>query len=432
MIVLGMVVASVLLVWRLHSSLIANLDATITTQAETVAVQAHTGRLPNPLPNSGDGAPTVQVIAADGRVLTGSTNLDRPNVPLFDSLPAGAADVRIIEATEAGETDGPYRVAVLRISGADGPATVYAALSTDDIQHSTNELTGALSVGVPVMVLALALVGWFLIGRALSPVETIRRQAAAISGTDLHLRLNPVAADDELGRLTGTFNDLLARIETSADRQRQFVADAAHELRSPIAALRTQLEVSVLHPDAATEPDRAAGMLTDTERLSHLVDDLLALARLDASPPTQRQPVDLDDLVLAEARRVRDHGPHLDVSGVSAARVLGERTALDRIARNLLDNAIRHAVAQVTVRLTSAEGQVTLVVRDDGPGIPDADKQRVFDRFTRLDDARSSDRGGAGLGLAIVRDVVLHHGGHVMISDNDPGAVFTVTLPAAP
>lgn len=431
-IAVGMTVAAGLLVWRLHSSLIANMDATITAQVQTVADDVRTGRLTNPLPNSGEGTPSVQVVTTGGQVVAGSSNLDHPGVPLFDDLQAGRDKVQVVAANEAGETDGHYQVAMLQISGPNGPVTVYAALPTDDIQQSTKELTATLSVGVPLMVLALGLVGWFLVGRALRPVEEIRRQAAAIPGAELRRRLDPPAADDELGRLTGTLNDLLARIESSANRQRQFVADAAHELRSPIASLRTQLEVAVLHPEAATNTDRAADMLTDTERLAHLVDDLLALARFDANPCIQRKPVDVDDLVLAEARRVRDRGPRINVSAVSAARVLGEKSALDRVARNLLDNAARHASTTITVQLTSTKELVTLVVRDDGPGIPAADRERVFDRFIRLDDARSTDQGGAGLGLAIVRDVVTHHDGHIAITDNNPGAVFTVTLPAAP
>lgn len=428
----GMTIAAGLLVWRLHSSLIANLDATIHATVQTVSAEAKGSRLPRKLPGSGDGTPRVQVIAAGGRILAESANLDRPGVPLFTTLDSRPGDVQVYSMDEATDGEGPYRVAVLQISGPDGPATVYAALATDDIQQSTSELTATLAAGVPVLVLALALVGWLLVGRALRPVEAIRRQAATLSGTDLHRRLDPPPAADELGRLTDTFNDLLGRIESSADRQRQFVADAAHELRSPIAALRTQLEVSVLHPEARMDTQQSRGMLTDTERLSRLVDDLLALARLDANPPVQRQPIDLDDLVLAEARRARDRGPWLDVSAVSAAQVLGEQAALDRVVRNLLDNATRHARASITVQLMSTDGLVTLTVADDGPGIRAADRERVFDRFTRLDDARSSDAGGAGLGLAIIRDVVVQHGGHVSITDNNPGAIFTVTLPAAP
>lgn len=423
-----MVFAAGLLVWRLHASLIANLDATVTAEAQTVAAEAQRGSLERPLPDS---TPSVQVIAQDGRVLTASTNLDSPNVPLFTLLPGHPGDGRVLTVNLPGDSDGPYRVAVLRTVSPTGPVTVYAALPTDDIQQSTNELTAALAVGVPIMVLALTLVGWLLVGRALQPVEAIRRQAAAIPGTGLGGRLGTPTADDELGRLTGTFNELLTRIETSTGRQRQFVADAAHELRSPIAALRAQLEVGVLHPDLVAAPDGLSVMLVDTERLSHLVDDLLALARLDANPHRRRQPVDLDDLVLQEARRLRNRCTEVDASGVSAGRVSGDPAALDRVTRNLLDNAARHAETKVTLQLQADDDLVSLIVCDDGPGVPEADRERVFDRFIRLDEARTRDAGGAGLGLAIVRDVVVDHGGTVRIDDNNPGAKVTVTLPVS-
>lgn len=335
----------------------------------------------------------------------------------------------MVTAQQAGDSDGPYRVAVARTRAASGKVTVYAALPTDEVRQSTNELVAALGVGVPFMVIALALVGWFLVGRALHPVELIRRQAAAIPGTDLGGRLGDPASDDELGRLANTFNELLGRIESSAGRQRQFVADAAHELRSPIAALRTQLEVAQLHPDLAAT--RSRGMLEDTERLSNLVDDLLALARMDANPHQRRQLVDLDDVVLREATAARGRGVRIDASGVSAARASGDPTALDRVARNLVGNAVRHAASIVVLQLAEHDGLVTFVVADDGTGIPEPNRERVFERFTRLDEARSRDAGGAGLGLAIVRDVVMRHGGQVAIEDNHPGAKFTVTLPAA-
>lgn len=435
-IALGMVIAAALLVWRIHASLIANLDATVANQAQSVSADATRGSLASSYPAAGDGAPIVQVVAADGYVLSSSPNLDHPNVAMFTLQSANHGIGHLVTTTQNGvndgDDDGPYRVAAMRVSTPGGPVTVYAALSTADIEQSTSELTGALAAGVPVMTLALALVAWLLVGRALRPVEDIRTQAAAISGTDLVARLDPPSSDDELGRLTNTFNDLLDRIETSSAAQRQFVADAAHELRSPIAALRAQLEVSVLHPESHTDPALAIDMLTDTERLSHLVDDLLALARLDAHTDSPRQLIDLDDLVLQEVRRVRNPTIRVDAGGVSAGQVLGDRTALDRIARNLLDNAVRHATTTVTVSLTSTPDWVSLAISDDGPGVPPADRRRIFDRFTRLDDARSRDAGGAGLGLAIVHNVVLRHHGSIEVADNYPGALFTVALPAAP
>ncbi|MEO8749836.1 MAG: HAMP domain-containing sensor histidine kinase [Allobranchiibius sp.] len=436
-IALGMLIAAALLVWRVHTSLVANLDATVTNQAQNVSVDAARGSSAGKLPSSGDGAPIVQVVAGDGQVVAGSSNLDHPTVTMF-TAPKNLAINDPLTSTQRGvddgdgDGDGPYRVAVLKVRTPAGPVTVYAALPTKDIQQSTSELIGTLAAGVPLLSLALALVAWLLVGRALKPVESIRRQAAALPGTGVIGRLEPALSNDELGRLTDTFNDLLARIETSSATQRQFVADAAHELRNPVAALRAQLEISTLHPDTHVDVARLGEMLTDTERLSYLVDDLLALARMDANTDSHRQLVDLDDLVLDEVRRAGSRGVRVDASAVSAGQVLGDRAALDRIARNLLDNAVRHAHTSVVVRLESTPGEVVLTVGDDGPGIAPADRQRVFERFTRLDDARGRDAGGAGLGLAIVHDVVIRHGGKVRITDNHPGAVFTVTLPAAP
>lgn len=377
--------------------------------------------------------PSVQVVAADGRVVSASADSDDPGGRWFVTPGAhGGPSTRVVTVDNgrADADDGPYRVAVVSTSSPEGPVTVYAAQSTRSVDESISELVAVLSVGIPVVVLALALAGWLLVGRALRPVETMRRQVAAIPGTEPGRRLEQPPARDELGRLAATFNELLARIEASTGRQRQFVADAAHELRSPIAALQAQAEVFARHPQVAATPAAQAGMLADTQRLARLVDDLLALARLDAHPHPPRQVVDLDDLVLQEVRRAGGRGPTVRADQMSAGRVLGDPAALDRVVRNLLDNAVRHATATVTVRLDTTEEMVTLVVADDGPGIPSLDRDRVFERFTRLDDSRSRDAGGAGLGLAIVRDVVESHGGRVQIQDNQPGARFTVVLPA--
>lgn len=431
----GMTVASVLLVWQVHDSLIAGLDTAITQQVQSVAAQAEDGALPAHLPNAEDGAPAVQVVDATGRVISASDGLKDRN-RMF-TVP-GTSDATLVTTTAVGDGDADdttqYRVAALSAHGKQGPVTVYAALPTDTITDSTTELSATLAVGVPVVVVALAAVAWLLVGRALRPVERLRRQAAAIPATDLRRRLDVPAAQDELGRLAATLNDLLSRIEASTDRQRQFIADAAHELRSPIASLHAQLEIDERRAERvgdAAGAERAGGMVADVRRLARLVNDLLALARLDANPTVHRQTIDLDDLVLDEVRRAQGRGVVVDAGGVSAGRVLGDSAGLAKVVRNLLDNAVRHAATRVTVGLRGEGTSVTLTVADDGPGIAPADRERIFERFTRLDDARSRDAGGAGLGLAIVRDVVHGHGGSVKVADNRPGARFVVTLPAA-
>lgn len=435
-IVVGMTAAAGLLVLRLHAAVLANLDDAVTQQAATVADDAARGRLPRPLAAGAESTGVVQVVGADGQVLTSSSNAVGQDRLFTFTAGAGDPTVVTVQGVPVGEGSGTYLVAGVTTSSPYGPVTVYAGLPTADATRSVAELVTALVLGVPVVTLLLAVIGWLLVGRALRPVDALTEQAAAIPGSALHRRLEVPPSGDELGRLATTLNALLARIETSSERQTRFVADAAHELRSPLAALRAQLEVAVRHPAGAPTRELAPNLLRETLRLSRIVDDLLQLARLDASPGAHRQTVDLDDVVLDEARRARDRGARLDTSRVGAARVHGDAGSLHSVVRNLIDNATRHARTGTTLALSAQAGEVTLVVSDDGPGIPEVDRARVFDRFTRLDAARGRDAGGSGLGLAIVRDVVLAHGGLVRLGQGPPGTadqgvVATVTLPAA-
>ena len=273
-----------------------------------MADDAAHARLSRPLAGTAESAGVVQVVDAGGSVLTSSANV--AGQPRLFRFPGGNGDpaVTTVQAAPVGEGPATYLVAAQATDSPSGPVTVYAALPTADATQSVAELVTALAVGVPVVTALLALIGWVLVGRALHPVDALRAQAAALPGTTRHQRLEVPASDDELGRLAATFNALLGRIEVASERQAQFVADAAHELRSPLAALRAQLDVAVQHPDAAPSQHLAPALLQDAERLSRLVDDLLQLARLDANPHPHRQTVDLDDLVLDEARRARGRG----------------------------------------------------------------------------------------------------------------------------
>lgn len=428
-IVAGVVGAALLLIYQHRNALRANLDAAVSGQVQTVAADAAHGQLPHPLPAARGGAAAVQVVAADGAVVTSSANLNGRE-RLF-AFPGGRdrPSLATVPGVQVGNDNITYRVAALTTSTPSGPMTVYAGLPTNGVNESVAELAGALAVGVPVAVVVMAVVGWLLVGRALRPVDAMRRQAAAISGTDLHQRLDPPPADDELGRLAVTLNDLLARIEAATNRQRLFIADAAHELRSPLSALSAELEIAGRRAGPVISDTIIANVRSDVARLSRLVDDLLALARLDANPHPRRQPVDLDDLVLDEARRARGRGPGIDTTAVQAAQMYGDPQALSRVVQNLVDNAVRYAATTVVLKLAATDATAMFTVADDGPGIPAADRQRVFERFTRLDGARSRDAGGSGLGLAIVRDVVTAHGGQVRIEDNEPGVRITVTFP---
>ena len=444
-IAVGMAGAAALLVWRLHSVLATDLDASLTRQVRVVAADVVDGDVSPRLPRSAGEATALQVVDAAGNVISSSGDIDgEPR--LFFTPPAVGDPTLGTETTSA--LDGSYRVAALAVTSPSGDVTVYVGSPTAPVANSTTELGVALFFGVPAMVGLLALVGWWLVGRALRPVDTLRRQAAAIPGTDLQRRLDVPVSDDELGRLAQTFNDLLGRIAAAAARQRRFVADAAHELRTPLAALRARMEIDLRHPPVAADAETVRTRQTALQqvtRLADLVDDLLQLARLDADPHPHRRPVDLDDLVWEAVSEAREEGPpSIDTTGISPVRVLADPAALRRVVRNLLSNARRHADHNVTIRLSTdgpAQGRrhhapegptATLTIADDGPGIPVADRERVFERFVRLDEGRARDAGGAGLGLAIVAELVAAHGGRVWIDDNDPGARFCVELPTWP
>jgi signal transduction histidine kinase len=259
----------------------------------------------------------------------------------------------------------------------------------------------------------------------------MRRQAATITSRNLHARLPVPATDDEIAALASTMNTMLDRIEAASAAQRRFVADASHELRSPLATIHANadlLEAAPLPNTSARSVDR---IHTETVRMAKLVDDLLLLARVDDQGLRLRKDdVDLDDLVYAERDRVVVENPALRVEGgVEPVRVTGDPDQLHRVLRNLVDNAVRHARNSVTISLTSAGGEGQVLVGNDGPPIAAADRDKIFDRFVRLDDSRSRQGGGAGLGLPIARDIVLAHGGTLDVEDLADGAALRIRLP---
>jgi signal transduction histidine kinase len=284
------------------------------------------------------------------------------------------------------------------------------------------------------MILLVALAAWYFTGRALQPVEAIRLEAEEITGATMNRRVPEPDTDDEVGRLARTMNAMLDRLETSSQRQRQFVSDASHELRSPLASIRTNLEVALRHADRTDWPSVANRALAEDVRMEDTVSELLELARLDeSSGPVLLESlpdVDVDELVLDDT--VQPRRVPIDTTRVSAGRVHGRREQLTRVVRNLVDNAARHAESRVAVELSTNDAEVVLIVDDDGPGIPVDERERVFDRFTRLDDGRARDAGGLGLGLSMVKAITEQHGGTVTIEDAPlGGARLRVRLPAA-
>ncbi|MFF1897452.1 ATP-binding protein [Streptomyces sp. NPDC058206] len=354
------------------------------------------------------------------------------NIPARGEVSTDDPDFTNGTATVDGDT-ADYRFAsVSATTGAGVTLTVHAGAPLATEQKAVGSVRGAMLIGLPVMLLIVAAVTWLMTRRALRPVEGIRAEMAAITASeDLSRRVPEPGSRDEIARLARTTNETLTALEASVDRQRRFVADASHELRSPIASLRTQLEVGAAHPDLLDVP----GAVTDTVRLQVLAADLLLLARLDAGERPGNTRLDMGALVHEEvSQRTGDRIPvTVSVPPSEPLEVTGSRGQLARIVGNLLDNAERHAESSVAVSVRTERGSVVVAVSDDGAGVPEPERERIFERFVRLDDARSRDEGGAGLGLAIARDVARRHEGTLTVTRSpEGGARFELRLPARP
>jgi signal transduction histidine kinase len=301
---------------------------------------------------------------------------------------------------------------------------VYAAQPLEQVHDAVETVFRLAMVGIPLLVLITGTVTYLAAGRALRPVEAIRARVATTRDPSVRVPVPP--ARDEVGRLAETVNEMLARLQAGQAVQRRFVADASHELRSPLATIATGLEL-LSRGDA--DRDTVTALRGETERLSRLVDALLLLARADESGLHPRfEDVDLDEV--AEAERLRPAGRIVPRIEAAPVRVVGDRGQLAQVVRNLVDNACRHARSTVVVSVRSGNGLAELDVADDGPGVPPHQRTRVFERFVRLDDARARADGGAGLGLAIVAEVVAAHGGTVdVVGGPLGGALFRVRLP---
>jgi signal transduction histidine kinase len=401
-------------------ALVLVMRATLLEQvADTARARAEAVDAADPRPVADDDG-FVQVIDADGAVVAATANV-------------AGADAVGLRPGETGRVDVVPGEDMLAVAVAAGDRTVVAGQSADDVGEATAVVTRLLGIGLPVLLAVVAVTTWWTAGRALAPVEAVRAEVDEISAAELHRRV-PAGGRDEISRLARTMNRMLDRLERAQTRQREFVSDASHELRSPVASIRQHAEVALAHPDRTTVPDLAGTVLAEDLRVQRLVEDLLLLARADErSLRLASRPVDLDDLVLEEAARLRaGSGLTVVTTGVSAARVTGDAAALRRVLRNLGDNAARHATGVIALSAASRDGAVTVAVEDDGPGIAPADRERVLRRFVRLDEARARDAGGAGLGLAIVDELVRAHGGTVEVGSGAAGGMRIVLhLPAA-
>lgn len=424
-----LVATGVILVGAHRRLLTSNVDEAVTQGAANLQSVLGTGALPSVLGGFGDDDSVAQVVTPAGEVVASTPNVaGRP--PVAASPTARATRLRTV--ANLPNDDAEYRLLARRVDTPQGPLVILLAATLGDVQESVAILLTSLTIAVPVITGLLGALVWWLVGRTLRPVETIRTEVARIGGSDLHRRVREPGNGDEIDRLAGTMNSMLDRAEQASRRQQQFVADASHELRSPLTRIRAELEVDLADPARADALATHRSVLEEAIALQKLVDDLLHLASGDAQPSsTRRESVDLDDIVFDHAMSLRAGGRvHVDTTGVTAARVQGDRQQLRRAVGNLAENAARHATTAVTFTLIEHDGRAVMSVSDDGPGIPEGAREVVFDRFTRLDDARGNSSGGVGLGLAITRDIVVRHGGTVLVDPHHRrGARFVLTLP---
>ncbi|MFP5254765.1 MAG: sensor histidine kinase [Acidimicrobiia bacterium] len=418
-----LVLAGLLLVAQQRRVLTEALDESLEERADDLVALGDD--VPATISGLGEDDTRAQVVI-DGVVVAASRNVsgDEPMV----EVPTRAQTV-----TVGGLAGEPDRFRVVSRLGEDPARAVLVAGTLDDIDESVAALTRSLVLAVPLVVVVVALLVWWLVGRTLRPVEAIRAEVAAIGGAQRSRRVPVPPGDDEVARLARTMNDMLGRLDDAAWRQQRFLADASHELRSPLARMRTELEVDLAHPGTADVVATHRSVLEEVVHLQRLAEDLLLLARSDAgsAAPVGDGTVDLADVV----RRVAQQLParpdvHVGAERLAPVQVRGDAGQLARAVGNLADNGLRHARSLLELRLEVQDGTAVLTVEDDGPGVPPGDQERVFERFARVEGARTAG-GGVGLGLAIARDIVERHGGTLVLDADGPGsgARFRLTLP---
>ena len=409
------------------------LRATAEQDARQVVAFNPTLRAPLFLPSDATiDSGLIQVIV-NGRVIGESRGLHHlpalwhPGEPLVAPAPGFVP-----------ETAGDIEVVSVPVQASGVNANVVVVVSLDQFDHTVADVRRVLAVGTPMLLGVVGIICWLIVGRALRPIELMRREVAEVAivpGGRGHHRVAEPGHDDEVGRLARTLNAMLDRMEASTERERRFVSDASHELRSPIANIRTELEVALHHPEAADWNQVASEVLDQNERMERLVAGLLLLARSDEGSLIEAsEPTDLVAVVTGLVADLPPGGPALVVSAEpSAVRV--PAVYAERMVANLIDNARRFASSAVTISVAPGEvdGQpvARVIVADDGPGVAEADRTRIFERFVRLDEARDRGEGGFGLGLAIVADLSRFYGGSIRVGDGGPGARFVLELPAA-
>ena len=438
----ALVVACVALIYALPLAMRSSIQAAAATRASDIALLAASGSLPSSIPGQGD-AFVAQVVSG-GRVVARSPDLQgQPAVSNLVLAPGRTRlfTLRRLPENEASrdsivevEPPSPLLVVARGVATPHGPSTVFVAASLSPMEETSEALVPIVLIGAPIMLLVVAFTTSALTNSALRPVRAITDRAATISSSAPGERLPVPLSQDEIRSLAETMNDMLDRIESAGVMQRRFTADASHELKSPIATIRTMLEVARADPARVEMPSLLDDLLAEDRRLELLVADLLLVGQVDERAlRLHRVPLDLPAIVKEEAVSARRGGDLIvDTSGVFDVALVADEARVRQLLRNLLDNALRHARERVWVEARTDGGDVVLTVSDDGSGIPASAREHVFERFVRLDDGRGRADGGTGLGLSVCRAIALAHGGSIRVQERaEGGAALETRLPLA-
>jgi signal transduction histidine kinase len=433
----ALLITAFVLVALTRSQLTDSVETVVITRAQDLALIVASGDLPDRLSLSGGAS--AQIVNSEGNVIRSTGDIEgQKAIPVLVHPPPGSVTTLTLpgledsEGEHEGDDEGPFLVAVAGAEYQGQPVNVVVAATLRGVGNTVTTLVPLLFIGVPLLAVVVIATTWLLTGRALSPVKEMAHEADRISGVELTRRVPLPQSRDEIYRLGETLNRMLDRLDESAASQRRFVSDASHELKSPVSSILTMAEVAALHPDRVQIEKLAADVGFEARRLAILVDDLLTLARSDEGAFTlDLSTFDLVQLIEEESASVPGAGVVVEVGAEGPLVIRADRRRLAQVVRNLLDNAVKHARSRVAITMRPIDSGVDLLVIDDGLGISEEDRERIFERFVRLDSGRGRVEGGTGLGLAVVREIVAAHGGQVEVIGGREavGAVFRVRLP---
>ena len=424
---------------RVNAALDRTIDQGLAGRADDVAALV---RATDPGLGQAQGRPLLerdesfaQVLAPNGAVLDSTPGLHERQLLTGQELARATRATVIVDRPPFPDADDPLRLLATPVEAPGGrTVVVVVGASTEERAETLESLLAQLLLGGPLTLLAISLLGYLLAAAALRPVESMRREAEAVSASEPGRRLPLPPGDDEISRLGTTLNTMLDRLETALAQERRFVSDASHELRTPLASLRTELELALRRPRPAGELRSAlASAAEETERLSRVADDLLVLARSDGGRlPVNPEPVPAAQLLVEVTERfgaeAAQAGRAIDLQAEDRLAVVVDRLRASQALGNLVDNALRHGRGRIRLVARRADGQAELHVQDEGPGFPEGFVDHAFDRFSRADPARQGP--GAGLGLAIVGVIANAHGGSAHAANRDGGADVWLELPA--